>query len=41
MLNEKSTFEKVLNSTVTKQIARTATTSLSRGLLGVLKGMFK
>ncbi len=38
---EKSTFEKVLNSTVTKQIARTATTSLTRGLLGALKGMFK
>jgi uncharacterized protein len=38
---EKSTFEKVLSSTVTRQIARTATTSLTRGLLGALKGMFK
>lgn len=38
---EKSTFEKVINSSVTKQIARTATTTLTRGLLGALKGMFK
>ena len=38
---EKSTFEKVINSSVTKQIARTATTTITRGLLGALKGMFK
>lgn len=38
---QKTTLEKVLNSTVTKQIARTATTTLTRGLLGALKGMFK
>lgn len=38
---EKSTLDKVLDSSVTKQIARTATTSLTRGLLGALKGMFK
>lgn len=37
----KSTLEKVLNNTMTRQIARTATTSLTRGLLGVLKGMLK
>ncbi|HNM31584.1 MAG TPA: DUF853 family protein [Chitinophagales bacterium] len=37
----KSTLDKVLNSTVTKQIARTATTTITRGLLGVLKGMLK
>jgi DNA helicase HerA-like ATPase len=33
---EKSTFEKVLDSQVTKQIGRTVATSLARGLLGVL-----
>lgn len=38
---EKSTLDKVLNSTVTRQIARTATTSITRGLLGVLKNMLK
>ncbi len=38
---QKSTLDKVLNSTVTKQIARTATTTITRGLLGALKGMFK
>lgn len=37
----KSTLDKVLNSTVTKQIARTATSTITRGLLGVLKGMLK
>ena len=38
---EKSTLDKVLSNTVTRQIARTATTTLTRGLLGALKGMFK
>ncbi|MEZ5026461.1 MAG: helicase HerA-like domain-containing protein [Chitinophagales bacterium] len=38
---QKSTLEKVLSSSVTKQIARTATSTLTRGLLGALKGMFK
>ncbi len=33
---EKSTFETILNSPTTRQIARAATTSLVRGLLGVL-----
>lgn len=33
---EKSTLEKMLNNTTTRQIARTATSSLIRGLLGVL-----
>ena len=33
---EKSTFEKVLDSQVTKQIGRTLASSLTRGLLGVL-----
>ena len=37
----KSTLDKVLDSTVTRQIARTATTTITRGLLGVLKGMLK
>ncbi len=37
----KSTLEKVLSNTVTRQIARTATTQITRGLLGALKGMFK
>lgn len=38
---QKTTLDKMLNSTVTRQIARTATTTLTRGLLGALKGMFK
>lgn len=38
---EKSTIEKVLNNTVTRQVARTAAREVTRGLLGVLKGMFK
>jgi len=33
---EESTFEKVLNSTTTRQIGRTVAQSLTRGLLGVL-----
>ncbi len=33
---EKSTFEKVLNSTTTRQIGRTVAQTLTRGLLGVL-----
>jgi hypothetical protein len=33
---EKSTFEKVLNSTTTRQIGRTVARELTRGLLGVL-----
>lgn len=33
---EKSTFEKVLDSQVTKQVGRTVATNLVRGLLGVL-----
>jgi len=33
---EKSTFEKVLNSTTTRQIGRTVAATLTRGLLGVL-----
>lgn len=33
---EKSTFEKVLDSQVTKQVGRTVATTLVRGLLGVL-----
>lgn len=37
----KSTLDKVLSNTVTRQIARTATSTLARGLLGVLKGMLK
>lgn len=37
----KSTLDKVLSNTVTRQIARTATTQITRGLLGALKGMFK
>ena len=38
---EKSTFDKVLNNTMTRQVARTAAREVTRGLLGVLKGMFK
>lgn len=38
---EKSTLDKVLQNTLTRQVARTATTTLTRGLLGVLKGMLK
>ncbi|MCB0659318.1 MAG: DUF853 family protein [Saprospiraceae bacterium] len=34
--NEKSTFEKVLNSPTTRQIGRTVAQTLTRGLLGVL-----
>lgn len=34
--HEKSTLEKVLNNSTTRQIARTATSTLIRGLLGVL-----
>ncbi len=37
----KSTLDKMLNNTVTRQLARTATREVTRGLLGVLKGMFK
>lgn len=37
----KSTLDKVLSNTVTRQIARTATSTIARGLLGVLKGMLK
>ncbi|MFN8281966.1 MAG: helicase HerA-like domain-containing protein [Chitinophagales bacterium] len=37
----KSTLDKMLNNTVTRQLARTATREVARGLLGVLKGMFK
>ena len=33
---EKSTFEKVVNSTTTRQIGRTVARELTRGLLGVL-----
>jgi hypothetical protein len=33
---EKSTFEKVLNSPTTRQIGRTVAQTLTRGLLGVL-----
>ena len=33
---EKSTFEKVLDSQVTKQVGRTVASTLVRGLLGVL-----
>jgi hypothetical protein len=33
---EKTTFEKVLDSQVTKQIGRTVAQTLTRGLLGVL-----
>ncbi len=33
---EKSTFEKVMNSTTTRQIGRTVARELTRGLLGVL-----
>ncbi|MCZ2102564.1 MAG: DUF853 domain-containing protein [Chitinophagales bacterium] len=38
---EKSTFEKVLDSQVSKQISRTFTTSLVRGILGVVKEITK
>lgn len=37
----KSTLDKVLSNTVTRQIARTATSTIARGLLGVLNGMLK
>jgi DNA helicase HerA-like ATPase len=35
---EKSTFEKILNSTTTRQIGRTVASTLTRGLLQILKG---
>lgn len=35
---EKSTFEKVLNSTTTRQIGRTLARELARGLMGILGG---
>lgn len=37
----KSTVEKMLDNTMTRQVARTAAREVTRGLLGVLKGMFK
>ena len=33
---EKSTFEKIMGSTVTRQVGRTVARELTRGLLGVL-----